>query len=149
MSNDWPCSGDCLLVELDDSSLDQISDPVVWILHFRDLIRQCLHSRFGQGSLATGCKIVVHILNDLKTKRNKFLLLVLYFLCLKTLVPFITNWCTCELCFELCFKVENSPNCKVCEPLRKIKNQKNNFLEREKLETMTGPYSWLKIINQF
>jgi hypothetical protein len=33
--------------------------------------------------------------------------------------------------------------------LRKIKNQKNNFLEREKLETMTGPYSWLKIISQF
>jgi hypothetical protein len=65
-----PCSRDCLLVELQNSSLYQISDSVVGIFHLRNLVSQGLDCGLWKSSFAFGPKIVIDILDNLKPKNN-------------------------------------------------------------------------------
>eukprot|EP00095_Tigriopus_kingsejongensis_P012436 maker-scaffold924_size80766-snap-gene-0.19 protein:Tk12436 transcript:maker-scaffold924_size80766-snap-gene-0.19-mRNA-1 annotation:"protein suppressor of white apricot" len=54
-----------LLIELDYSSLNEIPDAVIWILHFTNLFRERLHGGLGQRLFLLVGQIVVHILDHL------------------------------------------------------------------------------------
>ena len=59
-----------MLVELYDPPLDQVPDPMVGILHLRNLVGQGLDGGLRQGSFALGGQVVVDILDNLYNLKN-------------------------------------------------------------------------------